>query len=171
MVSESVQAVVAFGSNLGDSASLIRWAMDRLEGRSVRPLLRSSLWTSTPVDCPPGSPIFTNAVAILTPVGGDSPEALLAFLQAVEKEAGRRPKVVHNESRPLDLDLIVWGNQTRNTKELILPHPRAQERRFVLQPLAELVPGYRFPGEVLSITHLLQRLPPDDQLRVCDSAR
>ena len=171
MVSETVQAVVAFGSNLGDSASLIRWAMDRLESRSKGPLLRSSLWSSTPVDCPPGSPIFTNAVAILTPSQGDSPEAWLAFLQNVEKEAGRRPKLVHNESRPLDLDLIVWGNQTRNTRELILPHPRAQERRFVLQPLAELVPGYCFPGQSLSITDLLHRLPPDDQLRVCAAGK
>ena len=96
-----VQVVVALGSNLGDSESLIRWAMDRLEDRSSKPLRRSSLWTSTPVDCPPGSPIFTNAVTILVPKEGETPESLLAFLQSVEVEAGRRPKVVHNESQPL----------------------------------------------------------------------
>jgi len=138
-----VQVVVAFGSNLGDSASLIRWAMDRLEDRSSRLLQRSSLWTSTPVDCPPGSPTFTNAVAILVPKDGETPESLLAFLQSVEVEAGRRPKVVHNESRPLDLDLIAWDGETRDTPQLVLPHPRAQVRRFVLQPLAELDSGYR----------------------------
>lgn len=171
MDSVPVQVVVAFGSNLGDSASLIRWAMDRLEDRSSRPLRRSSLWTSTPVDCPPGSPTFTNAVAILTPKDGETPESLLTFLQSVEVEAGRRPKVVHNESRPLDLDVIAWDGETRNTPQLILPHPRAKVRRFVLQPLAELDPGYRFPGEDSSITESLQRLPPDALLRVCSDAR
>lgn len=171
MDSVPVQVVVAFGSNLGDSASLIRWAMDRLEDRSSRPLRRSSLWTSTPMDCPPGSPTFTNAVAILTPKDGETPESLLTFLQSVEVEAGRRPKVVHNESRPLDLDVIAWDGETRNTPQLILPHPRAKVRRFVLQPLAELDPGYRFPGEDSSITESLQRLPPDALLRVCLDAR
>ena len=166
-----VQVVVALGSNLGDSESLIRWAMDRLEDRSSRLLQRSSLWTSTPVDCPPGSPIYTNAVAILVPKDGETPESLLAFLQSVEVEAGRRPKVVHNESRPLDLDLIDWDGETRDTPQLVLPHPRAQVRRFVLQPLAELEPGYRFSGEESSITQSLQRLPPDALLRVCTSAR
>lgn len=171
MDSVPVQVVVAFGSNLGDSPALIRWAMDRLEDRSSRPLRRSSLWTSSPVDCPPGSPTFTNAVAILTPKDGETPESLLTFLQSVEIEAGRRPKVVHNESRPLDLDVIAWEGETRNTPQLILPHPRAQVRRFVLQPLAELDPGYRFPGEDSSITESLQRLPPDALLRVCTGAR
>jgi 7,8-dihydro-6-hydroxymethylpterin-pyrophosphokinase len=89
----------------------------------------------------------------------------------VEVEAGRRPKVVHNESRPLDLDVIAWDGETRNTPQLILPHPRAKVRRFVLQPLAELDPGYRFPGEDSSITESLQRLPPDALLRVCSDAR
>jgi 2-amino-4-hydroxy-6-hydroxymethyldihydropteridine diphosphokinase len=171
MDSVPVQVVVAFGSNLGDSASLIRWAMDRLEERSSRLLRRSSLWTSTPVDCPPGSPTFTNAVAILTPKDGETPESLLTFLQSVEVEAGRRPKVVHNESRPLDLDLIAWDGETRNTPQLVLPHPRALVRRFVLQPLAELDPAYRFPGEVSSITQSLHCLPPDALLRVCSDVR
>jgi 2-amino-4-hydroxy-6-hydroxymethyldihydropteridine diphosphokinase len=171
MDSVPVQVVVAFGSNLGDSASLIRWAMDRLEDHSSRPLRRSSLWTSTPVDCPPGAPTFTNAVAILTPKDGETPESLLTFLQSVEVEAGRRPKVVHNESRPLDLDLIAWDGETRHTPRLVLPHPRALVRRFVLQPLAELDPNYRFPGEAASIAESLQRLPPDDLLRVCSDTR
>jgi 2-amino-4-hydroxy-6-hydroxymethyldihydropteridine diphosphokinase len=162
--------VVAFGSNLGDSASLIGAAMDRIEERSARPLRRSSLWTSTPVDCPPDAPVFINAVAILEPVPGETPESLLAFLQGLEIEAGRRPKVVHNESRPLDLDLIAWSGQIRITPRLILPHPRARERRFVLQPLAELDPGFRFDGSGDSIAALLEHLPLDDRLRVVTPA-
>lgn len=166
MARETLQAVVAFGSNLGDSVSLIGAAMDRLEERSVRPLRRSSLWTSTPVDCPADSPVFINAAAILEPLSGETPESLLAFLQRLEVEAGRRPKVVHNESRPLDLDLIAWSGQTRDTPRLILPHPRARERRFVLQPLAELEPGFRLQGGDAPIATLLEHLPVDALLRV-----
>jgi 2-amino-4-hydroxy-6-hydroxymethyldihydropteridine diphosphokinase len=110
-------------------------------------------------------------VSILIPKDGETPESLLTFLQSVEVEAGRRPKVVHNESRPLDLDLIAWDGEIRQTPWLVLPHPRAQVRRFVLQPLAELDPAYRFPGQETSITESLQRLPPDDLLRVCSDAR
>ena len=86
MALETLQAVVAFGSNLGDSVSLIGAAMDRLEERSLRPLRRSSLWTSTPVDCPADSPVFINAAAILEPLSGETPESLLAFLQRLEVE-------------------------------------------------------------------------------------
>lgn len=153
MDSVPVQVVVAFGSNLGDSASLIRWAMDRLEDRSSRPLRRSSLWTSTPVDCPPGSPTFTNAVAILTPKDGETPESLLTFLQSVEVEAGRRPKVVHNESRPLDLDVIAWDGETRNTPQLILPHPGPRSAGSCCNP-CRIDPGYRFPVRILRSRNL-----------------
>jgi len=166
MATESLQAVVAFGSNLGDSVSLIGSAMDRLEERSVRPLRRSSLWTSTPVDCPPDAPVFINAVAILTPLPGETPESLLTCLQGLEVEAGRRPKVVPNESRPLDLDLIAWSGQTRLTPRLVLPHPRARERRFVLQPLAELEPGFRLGEGDAPVAALLDGLPVDPLLRV-----
>lgn len=167
----STPVVVALGSNLGDSAGLIRWAMDRLEPRSAAPLRRSSLWTSTPVDCPPGSPIFVNAVAILAPRPGETPESLLSVLQGLEVEAGRRPKSVHNESRPLDLDLIAWGDEVRDTARLVLPHPRALSRRFVLQPLAELEPGFRLRGSDLPVSAVLGGLPPDDLLRICGVSR
>lgn len=166
-----IQAVVAFGSNLGDSVSLIRWAMDRLEAHSITPIRRSSLWTSTPVDCPPGSPTFVNAVAILTPRSGETPESMLLSLQAMEVEAGRRPKVVHNESRPLDLDLIAWTGELRRTPSLTLPHPRAHERRFVLAPLSELDPEFRFSGTDPAVRALLDVLPEDRALRVIAPSR
>lgn len=112
--------------------------MERLQGFSDEPLLKSSLWDTTPVDCPPGSPRFVNAVAGLIPRPGETPESLLAKLQTLEKEFGRQAKKVMNEARPLDLDLIVFGGETRDSNELILPHPRAHLRRFVLEPLNEI---------------------------------
>jgi 2-amino-4-hydroxy-6-hydroxymethyldihydropteridine diphosphokinase len=147
---------VALGSNLGDSPDLIRSAMDRLQELSFQPIRRSSLWTSAPIDCPPGSPTFVNAVVELTPASDLTPELLLASLQELEREFGRLPKKILNESRPLDLDLIHWDNQLRQTAVLTLPHPRAHLRRFVLQPLHELAPDLVLPGQILTVRALLE---------------
>ena len=99
-----------------------------------------------------------NAAVALTLRPGETPESLLAKLQALEKEFGRRPKVVLNEPRPLDLDLIAFGGEVRNTPELILPHPRAHLRRFVLQPLGEVAPEFVLPGQTRTVAELLQSL-------------
>ncbi len=151
---------VALGSNLGDARRNVLRAMERLEALSVAPLLRSSLWQSAPVDCPPGSPAFVNAVVGLVPRAGETPESLLGKMQALEQEFGRQPKKVLNEARRLDLDLIAFGSDTRATRELALPHPRATERAFVLQPLSELAPGLVLPGQTNSVAELLAQLPP-----------
>ena len=155
---------IALGSNLGDSPAIVRRALRRLEALSVAPLLRSSLWQSSPVDCPPGSPPFVNAVAGLAPQPGETPETLLAKLQALEREFGRRPRQVRNEPRPLDLDLLAFGAETRATPALTLPHPRAHERRFVLAPLAELAPDLVLPGQSQSVAALLAALRSDELL-------
>jgi 2-amino-4-hydroxy-6-hydroxymethyldihydropteridine diphosphokinase len=156
---------VAIGSNLGDSAAQVKAAMDRLEPLSHGPLLRSSLWSSTPVDCPPDSPMFVNAVVGLAPQAGETAETLLARLQDLEKTFGRRPKKVLNEPRPLDLDLIAFGTETRATKSLILPHPRAHLRRFVLQPLSEIAPDLVLPGQTKTVARLLGELTSDNPVR------
>jgi 2-amino-4-hydroxy-6-hydroxymethyldihydropteridine diphosphokinase len=156
--------VIALGSNLGDSATLVRAAMERLGAFSAAPLRRSSLWRSAPVDCPPGSPWFVNAVVLLKPHPGETPESLLEKLQALEREFGRRPKQVLNEARPLDLDLIAFGTVQRATERLTLPHPRAAARRFVLAPLAEIAPDFCAPGWPAPAAVLLAQLPAGETL-------
>src|ERR1051326_8752523 len=113
-------AFIALGSNLGDPQRNIERAFDALQKLSDAPLLRSSLWRSAPADCPPRSPDFVNAVAGLVPRPDETPESLLAKLQALEKEFGRMPKKVLNEARPLDLDLVAFGDETRATPGLTL---------------------------------------------------
>jgi 2-amino-4-hydroxy-6-hydroxymethyldihydropteridine diphosphokinase len=151
--------IVALGSNLGDSARLIQQAIERLQQFSDEPLRQSSLRRTAPVGCPPGSPDFLNAVVAFAPRAGETPENLLAKLQSLESEFGRRPKKILNEPRPLDLDLVAFGSETRATKELTLPHPRAHERRFVLEPLAEIAPDLILPGQRKSVQQLLAELP------------
>ena len=153
-------AIVALGSNLGDARRNVLRAMERLQELSEHPLLKSSLWQTAPVDCPPGSPVFVNAVVGLIPRTDETPESLLAKLQRLEQEFGRRPKQVLNEPRPLDLDLIAFGSETRAGEDLTLPHPRAHQRRFVLQPLSEIAPDLILPGQKQTVSQLLRELPP-----------
>jgi 2-amino-4-hydroxy-6-hydroxymethyldihydropteridine diphosphokinase len=157
-------ALIAIGSNLGDSVANVHRAFEDLQRLSHEPIRRSSLWQSTPVDCPPGSPLFINAAAALGPFPEETPELLLGKLQALEKAFGRQVKKVLNEARPLDLDLIAFGTEVRRSAELTLPHPRAHERRFVLAPLAEVAPNFILPGQSAPIAELLRTLHSDEQV-------
>lgn len=155
----SALAIVALGSNLGDSRQVILDAMVRLSKMSNQPALKSSLWQTSPVDCPPESAPFVNAVIALVPFADETPESLLKKLHALEAKSGREVKKVLNEPRVLDLDLIAFGGETRNAPALILPHPRAHLRRFVLQPLSEIAAGFILPGQSKTVAQLLSGLP------------
>ena len=156
---------IALGSNLGDSRAVLERAIRRLQEIGEGPVRSSSFWRTTPVDCPPGSGAFINAVVGLQLGAGETPEGLLRKLQALEKEFGRMPKKVMNEARPLDLDLIAFGNQTINTPDLILPHPRAHLRRFVLEPLNEIAPDLILPGQKKTVRELLANLRTDEVVK------
>lgn len=155
-------AFIALGSNLGNSREMILDAMARLQTFSDEPILKSSLWQTSPVDCPPDSPKFMNAVVGLVPRENETPDSLLEKLRELEKEFGRVQKKILNEPRSLDLDLIAFGNKIGNSPELILPHPRAHLRRFVLQPLCEIAPDLVLPGQGKTVAELLAELPADE---------
>ena len=150
-------AFVALGSNLGNSREVLLEAVKRLEPFSESPVRLSRIIQTEPVDCPPGSPPFLNAVVGLQPHPGEAPESLLEKLQQIEIELGRRRTGLRNEARAIDLDLIAFGQQTRSTSQLILPHPRAHLRRFVLEPLAEIAPDFILPGQRETISELLAK--------------
>jgi 2-amino-4-hydroxy-6-hydroxymethyldihydropteridine diphosphokinase len=158
-------AIIALGSNLGDSRRIVLEAMEHLQALSRRALLKSSLWQSSPVDCPPHSPPFINAVVGLVPCTGETPESLLTKLQELESRLGRQPKKILNEPRVLDLDLIAFGSETRATKELTLPHPRAHKRHFVLLPLKEIAPDFMLAGQTMTAAELLEGLAPDPGMK------
>lgn len=129
--------VVALGSNQGDSRASVLSAIERLSALGGE-LVASSLMLSKPVDCPTGSPDFVNAVVAFEAKPGETPETLLEKLQTLEVEFGRQPKVVMNEPRPLDLDIILFGREERASEQLTIPHPRAHLRSFVTGPMAEI---------------------------------
>lgn len=136
-------AVVAFGSNLNDPRAQVLRALAVLRARagvkSVRP---SSLYITAPVGYL-DQPDFVNMVAL---VDTDlSAVELMTALLAIEQDFGRE-RAFANSPRSLDLDLIDYDHQVSDTEFLMLPHPRAHERGFVMHPLAEVAPDYLVGG-------------------------
>jgi 2-amino-4-hydroxy-6-hydroxymethyldihydropteridine diphosphokinase len=152
-------AFIALGSNLGDSRELVQRAISKLKEFSDEPILQSSLWLTEPVDCPPGSQPFINAIVALKLRADESADSLLAKLQVLEKEFGRQTKKVLNEARLMDLDLITFRHEVRKSRTLVLPHPRAHLRRFVLEPMREICPKFALPGKKKSVENLLTEIP------------
>lgn len=166
-------AFVSLGANLpsgtGNPADTIREAFDRLRRINAESFLASSLWTSEPIDCPPGSPPYVNAVAGIVPPAGQAPLDFLHELQTLEQEFGRRRSGLRNEPRPLDLDLITFRGMLCATDELTLPHPRAAQRRFVLEPLREIAgSSFVMPGMGKTVGDLLQDVEDQPLLRIDD---
>jgi 2-amino-4-hydroxy-6-hydroxymethyldihydropteridine diphosphokinase len=148
---DRVVAAVALGSNLGDRAAHLNYAISRL--RILLDDLRVSRFHETvPLGALGPQPLFLNAAA----VGRTSVSAreLLDALLAVEQERGRE-RPYPNAPRSLDLDLILFGDATIDEPGLIVPHPRFRERRFVLEPLAEIAPDMTDPVSGKTVSALL----------------
>ena len=155
-------AFISLGANLdsafGSPSESICYALTLIAEFSEDPLLISSLLETEPFDCPPGSPNFINAVAGLIPNPIETPLSLLKRLQSIENKVGRTRSGLLNEARVLDLDLITFKNESCATAELTLPHPRACQRKFVLELLREIIGNAIFPDSPISIDDLLSRL-------------
>lgn len=151
-------AHIAFGSNLGDRRENVKTALAELASVSEIPLEVSSLWETEPVAMDDGAGQFLNGVVRL----GTSlePSVLLARLQAIEEALGRPRDQGRNASRNIDLDIVCIDDLVMQSSELVLPHPRARDRRFVLAPLAEISPDLVLPGETETVEALLERAPP-----------
>ncbi len=163
-------AIVAVGSNLpgrfGPPRQMARQALAELRRLSTRQPLCSSLYRTSPKDCPPGAPDFVNAVAALWPPPELTAGTLLEELQKIEAEFGRRRGTARNAPRTLDLDLIAWGGRIARGADLQLPHPHLAEREFVLAPLAELAPDWIAPGRSRTVAELLKALPASNTAEI-----
>lgn len=150
---------IALGSNLGDRLAHLRQGRDLLFSLHERsaPAPFSRVYQTEPVDCPPDSAPFLNAVIeIHTSL---DPDHLLWQLNRLESELGRPNPRGRNAPRPLDLDILYSGELVIDTPNLVLPHPRLAARRFVLEPLADLRPDFTLPGDQRPVTQLLAALP------------
>ncbi len=152
---------IALGSNLGDRRAALEQGVEQLLARipGARLVAGASLYETDPVDCEPGTQAFLNSVIELE--AEPSPSELHAHLVAVEAEMGRASVRARNAPRTLDLDLLYADEYQSANPVLTVPHPRLHQRRFVLQPLAEIRPHLCLPGMGASIQELLNGLADD----------
>ena len=157
---------IALGSNLGDRIAHLRAACAavRLLHAGSEPPLLSPIYETEPVDSAPDTPAYLNAVIEIECTRGAL--ALLRALQQIEHREGRPEAHAYHAPRTLDLDLLYMGDATLESPVLTLPHPRLAERRFVLQPLADIRPGLILPGCTQPVAALLAVLPPIPAVRI-----
>ncbi len=149
---------LGLGGNLGNRAANMRMALRYLSAM-VRIESVSSLYETPPVG-DASQPMFCNAVCRVET--GLTPEALLRYAKQIEFEIGRRPGPPHGP-RPIDIDILLWGDGVVESDRLIVPHPRLAERGFVLVPLIEIAPkGLAHPVDGRPIDAFLAELRPED---------
>jgi 2-amino-4-hydroxy-6-hydroxymethyldihydropteridine diphosphokinase len=154
------EAYIALGSNLGDrELNLLRAVSEvgRLPGSKVTAL--SSFYETSPVGTVKQDS-FYNAVLRLST--GLAPRSLLNHLLRIEDETFKRIRTIHQGPRRMDLDLLLYGDRVISEEDLVVPHPRLAERRFVLQPLCEIAPDLLHPLTGKSIRELLASLKSDE---------
>lgn len=156
-----MRAGVALGSNVGDRLAKLRQAREGLGQLAADAQLRASpVYETEPVGCADDDPPFLNAVIELEFEGW--PMQLLTKLRDLESELGRDRTSTRNAPRTIDLDLLYFGDSAEfevESSALTLPHPRMHERRFVLQPLADIRPDLILPKQPVTVAELLARLP------------
>ena len=150
------EAYIGLGSNLGRRKKNITAALNALETtRAIEVVRVSSLFETEPVGEQEDQPKFINGVAHLKTTL--SPERLLSVCLNIEETLGRKREIRWGP-RTIDLDLLIYGQEIRATPELTLPHPLMHERRFVLEPLAEIAPTLTHPVLERTMGELLESL-------------
>lgn len=160
----TVRAFVGLGSNLGDRLGNCRVAVGMLASLPETRLLDlSPLYESDPAEGAQGGP-FLNAVAgVETLLPAD---VLFGHLRGIEVALGRPPHHGPGQARPVDLDLLLYGEERIDAPGLQVPHPRLAARRFVLEPLCRIAPDALHPGLGATAADLLARLPAGEDLRL-----
>jgi 2-amino-4-hydroxy-6-hydroxymethyldihydropteridine diphosphokinase len=157
-----MKAGIALGSNIEPRLLHLHTARRRILALhdSSDPAVASKVYETSPVDCPQGSGPFLNAVLEITTSLG--PRELLRRLQTIEQELGRPAEHGRNTPRPIDLDILYCDDLVLDEPDLTVPHPRIAQRRFVLQPLADIRPDLRLPRADRTVADTLKILDSDE---------
>jgi len=151
---------LSLGSNLGDREANLRDAIERLRGVG-NPIAISSFYETEPIDVV-SQPWFLNCAVKLDTE--KMPRQLIAAILSLEQEMGRQRKQ-QKAPRTIDIDILLFGSSMIDIPSLTIPHPRMHERRFVLEPLAEIAPDARHPVFKRTIRELREALPPGQTVK------
>lgn len=151
-----MNAYIGLGSNMGRREKNISAALNALEStREIEVVKASSLYETEPVGGPEDQPRFLNAAAHLRTTL--TPERFLTVCQQIESSLGRKRDIPWGP-RTIDLDVLFFADEIRSSPELMIPHPLLHERRFVLEPLAEIAPDLAHPTMDQTVRELLESL-------------
>ena len=154
---------IGVGSNEGERLECISKAILALgTTRGIRLVQMATISETEPAGGPPQGPYLNTVVELETSL---PPLDLQRLLQEIERRLGRTPSSQRWTSRPIDLDMLLYDDRAIQEPTLCVPHPRLHERRFVLEPLAQLAPDLIHPVLHLSISRLLTRLPDSSLIR------
>ena len=157
-------ALLSLGSNLGDRLANLRAAFAVLEAEIPHTtFVTAPVYETEPVDVPEkwkGQSYLNTAARIDTDL---SPDELSVTVHAIEDKLGRK-RIGYHAPRTIDIDIVAFGDARSSRPDLKLPHPEAASRRFVLQPLADIVPEFILPGQTRTIAELLAALPPEGRI-------
>jgi len=154
------EAYIALGSNLGDrELNLLRAVAEAGRLPESRVTALSSFYETSPVGTVKQDEFYNAVLRLSTRLDARS---LLTHMLRIEDEVFGRVRTVHQGPRRMDLDLLLYGERTNNEEDLVIPHPRLAERRFVLQPLCEIAPDLVHPPTGKTIRELLAELESDE---------
>jgi 2-amino-4-hydroxy-6-hydroxymethyldihydropteridine diphosphokinase len=151
---------LSLGSNVGDRKGHLLQAIGRLREHGLYVAL-SSFYETEPVEVTDQAWFLNCAVALES---GETPAQLMANILAIEKAMGRQ-RIQRKGPRAIDIDILLCGDAIVNTPDLTIPHPAMAERRFVLEPLAEIAPQARHPALKKTVRELLDELPAGQAVR------
>jgi len=154
---------LGLGSNLGDRQANLRQALEMLSRRATIKTI-SPVYDTAPVGNA-NQPRFLNLVCRMTT--SLAPVTLLAFAKDIEKKMGRKPGPP-DSPRPIDIDILFYGDRVMQTPALVIPHPRLDTRAFVLAPLVDIAPGLKHTATGKTVRRMLKELPrsPGDAVKV-----
>lgn len=164
MVDVMTRVALSLGGNLGDVAATFDLAVAGLLEAGMADIRRSAFYRNPPVGCASGTPDFINAA-----ISGNWPgsvDELHECCRQLEERAGRPRCHEAYASRPLDVDIILFGGEIINTPTLRIPHREALNRLFVLVPLAEVAGDWPFPGQDGSVAEMLSSFTGSEEYRL-----
>lgn len=158
-------AYIALGTNIEPREAYLTGALEKItEHEEIKMNNISSIYETDPVGYTDQADFLNMIIEVETTL---SPMDLLAYCQGIENRLGRE-RDIRFGPRTIDLDILLYGEETVSTDELTVPHPRMHERAFVLVPLAELAPSYSIPKVGERVEDLLEKLPEADKKGVRD---